>query len=304
MSRQDTPVLLTNLRQRIESVTDLPAMPEVAQALLKLNADPDGNINEVIGIIELDPSLAAQIMRYARSAFFGYHGEIHSLHQAVTSVLGYSTTIDICLGLSLGKAFSISNFGPRGIYPFWQHSLYSAALIERMVQIMPRQLSPQQTGSQQQRPLPGLGFLSGLLHNFGVLLTAHLFKKEAAMLQEIISANQDRAVVDLERQVLGASHMEVGAWLMRSWNLQPEIQVAVAEHHDENYQGEHAVYAKLVLIADRLLKRHDMGDAESTELPAAILSDLGIDEQQAEEILENIMASAKDLDLLAQKFAA
>ncbi len=299
MNQQDTPALLISLQQRIESTTDLPAMPEVAQALLRLNANPNGNIKDVVEIIELDPSMAAQVMRYARSAFFGYRGEIRSLRQAISSVLGYCPTIDICMGLSLGKTFSVSNFGPMGIYPFWQHSIYSAALIERMIQIMPRQLA-----SQQQRPLPGLGFLCGLLHNFGILLTAHLFKKESIMLQKIINANQDRAVIDLEHQVLGTNHMEIGAWLVRSWNLQPEIQIAIAEHHNENYQGEHALYAKLVLVTDRLLKRYDIGDAESTELPVTILSELGISEQQAEEMLENIMAATQDLDLLAQKFAA
>jgi len=294
MESQDKPILLASLRQRIESTTELPAMPEVAQALLRLNSDPTGSINDVVEIIEADPSIAAQILRYARSAFFGYRGEIHSLHQAVTAVLGYGLTIDIGLGLSLGKAFSIPNYGPMGLYPFWQHSIYSAALIERIIQIMPR----------QHRPLPGLGFLAGLLHNFGVLLIAHLFKKEAAMLQQIILANQDRPVVELERQVLGTDHMEIGAWLMRSWNLQAEIQVAVAEHHDELYNGVHAAYAKLTLLADRLLKRHDIGDAESTELPDAILSGLGITAEQAEEQLENIIDSAKDLDQFAQQFAA
>lgn len=288
------PILLASLRQRIESTTDLPAMPEVAQALLRLNSDPNGNINDVVKIIEADPSIAAQVLRYARSAFFGYRGEITSLHQAVTAVLGYGLTIDIALGLSLGKSFSIPSYGSMGLYPFWQHSIYSAALIERMIQIMPR----------QHRPHPGLGFLGGLLHNFGVLLIAHLFKKEASMLQQIILANQDKSVVELERQVLGTDHMEIGAWLMRSWNLQAEIQVAVAEHHDELYNGVHASYARLSLLADRLLKRHDIGDAESTELPEAILSSLGISVQQAEEQLENIINSAQDLDQLAQQFAA
>ncbi len=294
MEPNDKPILLAGLRQRIESTTDLPAMPEVAQALLRLNADPNGNINDVVEIIEADPSIAAQVLRYARSAFFGFRGEITSLHQAVTAVLGYGLTIDIGLGLSLGKSFSIPSYGPMGLYPFWQHSIYSAALIERMIQIMPR----------QHRPLPGLGFLGGLLHNFGVLLIAHLFKKEAAMLQQIILANKDKSVVELERQVLGTDHMEIGAWLMRSWNLQAEIQVAVSEHHDELYNGVHASYARLTLLADRLLKRHDIGDAESTELPEAILSSLGITEEQAEEQLENIISSTQDLDQLAQQFAA
>jgi HD-like signal output (HDOD) protein len=294
MESRNNPLLLASLRQRIESTTDLPVMPEVAQALLRLNSDPNGNINNVIEIIETDPSIASQVMRYARSAFFGYRGEITSLHQAVTSVLGYGLTVDIALGLSLGKAFSIPNYGPMGLYPFWQHSIYSAALIERIIQIMPR----------QHRPLPGLGFLSGLLHNFGVLLIAHLFKKEASMLQQIILANKDKPVVDLERQILGTDHMEIGAWLMRSWNLQAEIQVAVAEHHDELYNGIHASYARLSLLADRLLKRHGIGDAESTELPETILTRLGISEKQAEEQLENIINSAHELDALSQQFAA
>ncbi|HEC19809.1 MAG TPA: HDOD domain-containing protein [Gammaproteobacteria bacterium] len=294
MEPYDKPMMLASLRQRIESTTQLPAMPEAAQALLRLNADPNGNINQLVEIIETDPSIAAQVMRYARSAFFGFRGEITSLQQAVTAVLGYGLTIDIALGLSLGKAFSIPSYGPMGLFPFWQHSIYSAALIERIIHILPR----------QHRPLPGLGFLGGLLHNFGVLLIAHLFKKEAAMLQQIILANQDKPVVDLERQVLGTDHMEIGAWLMRSWNLQSEIQVAVAEHHDELYNGVHASYARLALLSDRLLKRHDIGDAESTELPEAILNSLGISAEQAEEQLENIISGAQDLDQLAQQFAA
>ena len=294
MESKNNPLLLASLRQRIESTTELPTMPEVAQALLRLNSDPNGNINDVVEILEMDPSIAAQLMRYARSAFFGYRGEIHSLHQAVTAVLGYGLTIDIALGLALGKSFAIPSYGPMGLFPFWQHSIYSAALIERMIQLLPR----------QRRPLPGLGFLGGLLHNFGVLLTAHLFKKEAAMLRQIINANSDRSVIELERQVLGTDHMEIGAWLMRSWNLQAEIQVAVAEHHDELYNGVHAAYPKLVLIADRLLKRHGIGDAESTELPEAILSSLGITSAQAEELLENLIASASELDQLAHQFAA
>jgi len=55
---------VNSLRQRIESTTKLPAMPDVAQSLLRLNTDPNSNINDLIEIIEIDPSIAAQIMRY------------------------------------------------------------------------------------------------------------------------------------------------------------------------------------------------------------------------------------------------
>lgn len=293
MSDKDVPNQ-KNLQDRIESTEKLPAMPDVAQSLLRLNTNPNSSINDLIEIIELDPSIAAQIMRYAKSALYGYRGEIPSLSYAIKVVLGYNSTIDIALGLSLGKSFSIPDNGPMGLYPFWQHSIYSAALVQRLIQIMPR----------QHQPLQGIGFLCGLLHNFGVLLVAHTFKAESKQLQQAIENDTDIPRIDIERQILGVDHMEIGTWLMRKWNLQTEIQVAVAEHHNEHYRGIHAAYAKLTLIADRLLRRHDIGDAESTELPENILSSLGFTKEQAEEILENLILSTEELDTLAEQFAA
>lgn len=294
MDNHDNPILLANLKQRIESTTQLPVMPEIARALLRLNSDPNANGKELTAIAETDPSLTAQILRYARSAFFGYQGQITSLHQAITSVLGFNMTLDIALGLSLGKSFNIPRSGPLGLDQFWRHSVYSAAYIERLINVMPR----------QHRPHPGLGFLCGLLHNFGVLLVAHLFRKEAGMLQQVIIANSNTPVVDLERQVMGTDHMEIGAWLIRSWNLQAEIEVAVAEHHNASYRGVHAAYPRLCLVADRLLKRHGLGDGDTTEVPEEVFESLGITAEDAEQVLELIMTGASELNVLAEQFAA
>jgi len=283
---------VADMRQRIEATTELPAMPEVAQALLKLSNDPQGNIQDLANIIEHDPSIAAQIMRYARSAFFGYSGEITSLQQAVTAVLGYSLSLDIAIGLSLGKAFNIPNFGPMGLYPFWRHAVYSAALCQR--------LSYATAGTQ--RLQPGMAFLAGLLHNFGVLLVAHLFRKEALQLAQRIEADAARPVIDIEREMLGADHQEIGAWLLQRWNLQEEIVISVAEHHHPQYAGEHAGYAHVVLVADHLLKRRGIGDAESDQLPEELLASLGLSAEDAETALEATLAAGPDLELLARQF--
>jgi len=285
---------VADMRQRIEATTELPAMPEVAQALLKLSSNPDGNLQDLVDIIEHDPSIAAQIMRYARSAFFGYSAEITSLQQAVTAVLGYGLSLDIAIGLSLGKAFNIPNFGPMGLYPFWRHAVYSAALCQRLSYCIPG----------PQRLQPGMAFLAGLLHNFGVLLVAHLFRREALQLAQRIEADAERPVVDIEREMLGADHPEIGAWLLQRWNLQEEIVISVAEHHHPQYTGEHASYAHTVLVADRLLKRHGIGDAESDELPEELLTALNLSAEDAETALEATITAGPDLELLARQFPA
>ena len=285
---------VADMRQRIEATTELPAMPEIAQALLKLSSNPDGNLQDLVDIIEHDPSITAQLMRYARSAFFGYSAEITSLQQAVTAVLGYGLSLDIAIGLSLGKAFNIPNFGPMGLYPFWRHAVYSAALCQRLSYCI----------SGPQRLQPGMAFLAGLLHNFGVLLVAHLFRREALQLAQRIEADAERPVIDIEREMLGADHPEIGAWLLQHWNLQEEIVTSVAEHHHPQYTGKHAGYAHTVLVADRLLKRHDIGDAESDELPEELLTALGLSVEDAETALEATITAGPDLELLARQFPA
>lgn len=286
-------VRIPDMRQRIEAVTVLPAMPEVAQALLKLTRDPQANIQDLVAVIERDPSIAAQLMRYARSAFFGYTGEISSLQQAVTAVLGYGLSLDIALGLSLGKSFDIPNFGPMGLYPFWRHAVYSAALCQRLAYAV----------DARKRPKPGMAFLAGLLHNFGVLLVAHLFRDEAQDLAKRIEADPERPIIDIEQEMMATDHQHVGAWLLKSWNLQEEIVVAVAEHHHPHYDDEHARYSRIVLIADRLLKRHGIGDAESDELPEEMLVAMGLDGENAENALEAVMQAGVDLELLAHQFS-
>ena len=91
---------------------------------------------------------------------------------------------------------------------------------------------------------------------------------------------------------------------MRSWKLQGVISVGVAGQHHELYHGVHASYAKLALLADRPVKLHDIGDAETTDIPPALLTSLGITMEEAEVQLENIMNSAQSLNGLAQQFAA
>ncbi len=290
----DGHLAIAEIRQHIEATTELPAMPEIAQALLKLANDPGGNLQDLVNIIEHDPSIAAQIMHYARSAFFAYGAEITSLQQAVTAVLGYGLSLDIAISLSLGKAFNIPNFGSMGLYPFWRHAVYSAALCQRLSYNISRPLRLQ----------PGMTFLAGLLHNFGVLLVAHLFRREALQLAQRIETDAERPVVDIEREMLGADHQEIGAWLLQRWNLQKEIVISVAEHHHPHYTGEHAGYAHTVLVADRLLKRHDIGDAESDELPEELLTALGLSVEDAEAALEAIITAGPDLELLARQFPA
>lgn len=285
---------LDDIRQRIEQIDRLPSMPEMANRLLRLHNNPKATVEDLTDIIQFDPSLTAQIIRYARSAHFGYHGKVETLPQAVTRVLGFETVMNMALGLAASRTFRNPADGPLGLQAFWKHAAYSAALAQALATVIGPRL-----------PLrPGLAYLAGLLHNFGFLLAGHLFRAEFFLLNRVVAANPQVPVALIERRVLGIEHTQIGAWLMSAWNMPEAVIVSCREHHNEFYAGDQAEYAHLMLCVDHLLRAHGIGEGTEGEPPAAILTALGLDLAMARQLTEKVLEATEALDAMARQMAA
>lgn len=279
------------IKKRIEKVRQMPAMPEMASRILQLKNNPKSNADDLAEIVALDPSLSAQVVRYARSAFFGYRGEISSIKTAIIRVLGFNMVMNMAMGLALGKGFRIPADGPLGLKAFWRHAVFSAALAQALCAIIPKQV----------RPKPDLAYLAGLLHNFGYLLMGHLLKSEFFLLNKTVAANPEVPVTLLEKRLLGINHTQVGSWLMTAWDMPAEVVVTMAEHHNDCYQGEHANYVSLIVVVDSLLKARGLGDAADPELPPAALTALGLDPEKIEAVVRHILKDRAGLDAIARQ---
>ncbi len=284
---------LLNLRQRIEQIEQMPPMPEMTAKILKLSLNPDGEAKDLVKIVELDPSLAALIMRYASSPFFSYRGQIDSVFTAITRVLGYNTVMNLALGATASRTFKIPKNLPLGLDAHWQHAIFSAALAQSLSATLPA----------DSRPPAGIAYLAGLLHNFGHLVLGHLFRQEFLILNKFINASPERPIVDIEKEVLGTTHGEIGSWLLSAWQLPEEIIHATQYHHDENDHGPHAVYSHLIRLTDILLKTHGIGDASDSDSKDSALEYLGITEYQALNTTNKIMEERSALDDMASNFS-
>jgi HD-like signal output (HDOD) protein/prolyl-tRNA editing enzyme YbaK/EbsC (Cys-tRNA(Pro) deacylase) len=282
------------IKRRVQQLADLPAMPQLAIKLVELRADPDADAEKLGKLIELDPSLAAQVIRYARSPFFFYRGSIDSIQTAISRVLGFEMVMNMALGIATARPFKIPVIGPLGLNAFWRHAIHSAALVQALGREMP----------QSMRPSAGLSYLAGLLHNFGFLLLGHLFKSEFCILNGAISDNPETSILERERAMLGVEHGELGAWLLERWDIPEEIITAVRHHHQEDYDGPHAAYPALVLLADRMLKGHGIGDAPTHEIPEHLLQKLGLKEIQTVMVMGRILEGVEGLNVMARNLAA
>ncbi len=291
-----------DVQKKLEQVYRLPAIPAVATQILHLVSEPDSTAKDLAELVEMDPSIAAQVIRYARSSFFGYRGNVDSIQTAITRVLGFDIVSNLALGIAAGKVFKLASDGPLGLDAFWKHAVYSATLVQALTRQVDRSLGVK----------PGTAYLCGLLHNFGVLLLGHLFQPEYYLLNKMCQSSPEEGLPDIERRVLGMgsaqrlpslSHTYLGSWLMRHWKMPDEVTTVTAHHHDESYAGPAAHYVALVQLANALLARDGIADVASGPLPEAALAVLNMREATALEVYTQVLQGADELNRMARLIA-
>lgn len=290
-------ITLEEVAQRLQKLYRLPPMPALALKILRLTANPEATAKELADLIEFDPSLTAQVMRYARSALFNYPGQINSVQEAVTRVLGFDRVAHVAMGIASVRAFDVPREGMLGMDAFWRHSLYCAHLCQQMAVL---------TNADK-----GLAYLCGLLHNFGLLLIGHLFPDEFDQLNRLREANTEQSMRTLEGQVFGGSqeflsvgHGPIGGILHRLWQLPDEVVKSAGVHQHMEYEGEHADYVHMVQLANGLLKQKGIGDEFNPDDTDALAESLGLGPSDVERLLEITDTVAEELDDLARSLAA
>lgn len=271
---------------RIRDIKEFPAVPVLAEAVLQMRVDEQASGAELASIIERDPSLSAQVMAWANSSFYGYKGEINSVEEAIVKVLGFDLVMNLCLCVAVGRNMHIPLHGPIGLKNTWKLAVYTSVVVDSIVKIMPKEKNIK----------PGLAFLGALLHNFGYMLLGQTFTRQFELLNHMLACNYHVESPKIELYTLGVGHEMLGKWLLEEWKLPSEVIAGVEGHHRPDFEHKHSIYAKIILVAIRLLKRHNLGDEKTVELPKEILDELGVEEEELTQIVNTVISKKDDLD--------
>lgn len=266
-----------DMREAIARIKALPPLPGSAVRIINLMSDPNADAAKLAEIIELDPLLTAQIIRWASSSLYGYRGRITTVKDAIVRVLGFNFVLDLALGLAVLAPLKASRDGEIGTRMFWVHALASTRLMKRLGDIMPVEFRPQQQEI----------FLTALMHNIGFPLLGHQFPEEFAYISSLIGANPSLPVFNLETFAFGVNHTEIGAWLMNAWAMPRTITDVVYHHHNPCYRGENYRLNLLTYLNDFLIGKVGIGDARNQICPNTVWEQLGLNEAACMEILDS-----------------
>jgi len=284
----------SNLLEQLKNIEHLPVMPSIAANLLELQANPDGTVDDMARIISHDPALTAQTLRYANSALFGFSGQITNLHDAIFRVLGYETVLYMSFGAALGRAFKLPQSGRLSMSTFWKEATYRAALCQQLAMRMPR----------DSRPPASVAYITGLLHNIGIVLMGNLFRVEFNWLNKMLTNRPEQSLITTEQKLFGCTHCTIGQHLMEHWNMPEEITIVVGEHHSKNYSGKQETYVWLAQLAGQALAVHQLSDSGDENISEQLCQKLGLSLTDVEDALNAVMEENNALDAMAKTLCA
>ena len=273
------------IKQRLEETLEIPPLPDTAARILKLRVDPNADARQLTTLVETDPPLAAQVISWATSPYYGYTGKVKSVHDAIVRVLGFDVVLNLALGLALGRSLSLPKDAPKGFTSYWHQAVYCATAVEALAGCIP----------VKQRPEVGVAYLSGLLHNFGYLIMAEVFPPHFSSYCRHQEANRHVSYTAIERHLLGVTRDQMAGWLMGMWGMPEEVAHAVRFQNEAEYDGHDSAYANLIYVAMRLLRRYGIGDAPLESIPAEIFDRLQLDPERAVMAVQHVVDASEEL---------
>ena len=254
------------LRSLLSGMTSLPSLPSLRAGLTEQVQSPDASMDDIARTISLDLSMSARALQLTSSAFFARPVHVPRPEKA-TVFLGHDIVQALMLSENAFSEFSQAAIEGMSLGPLWRHGKMVGDCAEAIARA---------EGCGQH--VADQALMAGLLHDIGkVALAAELPDRYAPILA--VSSDDPATLAEAERREFGASHAEVGAYLMGLWGLPEPVVEAIALHHAP---GQHAAGGFTLVtathVANALVGRDGTVDDTSAAagLDEACLAGLGL----------------------------
>ena len=239
------------LREVVGKVQALPARPDVYSALTRQLQDPKTGLGELADTVQHDVAICAKILQLVNSAFFGLPRRVTDMRAAV-NYLGTSTLK--ALVLSLEASAALGSEGPGS-----EVSLLGAQLTTKML---------------DDKITKDDAFTAALIPDIGELVLDQQRPEHLTQARELAAA-EGIPIVDAERALFGATHAEVGAYLLGLWGLPYPVVEAVAYHHDPQ-RCPHQSFGVVDAVHIALELAHAVLTGGDAAVDEAYLASLGV----------------------------
>jgi len=237
--RADAEFVVERLVERaLGSIETYFSIPHVLAELLRLIDAPDTTADQLAHTIETDPSLTLRLLRVVNSAAFSFSRTVTSVREAIV-LLGFNEVKTICIARAL-KAQVMARRTDEVIIPrmkFWHHSVAAAVYAK---------LLARHGGADS-----GTAYVGGLIHDIGWVAIELALPEATRRVVDAAEGGRDWPE-NQELRLLGFTHGDAGAWLIKKWGLPDLLGYATKYHHHPEDAAHHRKEVGTVHLADAM----------------------------------------------------
>jgi HD-like signal output (HDOD) protein len=132
---------------------------------------------------------------------------------------------------------------------------------------------------QSKLPLADEAFLAGMIHDIGLLVSLQTSPEQLKQVCER-SKTEEKSFCEIEREVIGVDHQQLGAGLTEAWKFPRSCQLVAGYHHQPTTLTSDRVLVGVVHVADTLCAQVASGfnlTALHQPIDAQVLAELNLD---------------------------
>jgi diguanylate cyclase (GGDEF)-like protein len=268
----------------ISGAIRLPSPPAIAIRILDMVRKDDFSLRDLARIIESDPALLAKILKVANSPYYKCAGKIANIEKAL-SVLGTHAVKNIALSFVICSDMKVMDDKGFDIDLYWRRAITAAVAAELTAALLGKRS-------------PDI-FVSALLQDIGVILfwLSCQEKYHLVMNENLVAPGH---LHEIERHCFGFDHPELGAELLKSWQLPEAVYMPILYHHrNEHVPDQYRCEAEILQLSDYLASiYHGRQSVEKIRLVRSRLNkSFGIQGEAVDGLIDAV--ASKSLEILS-----
>lgn len=226
--------------------------PKTYFELKKAIEDEDSSFMDFARIIGSDPALVARLLRIVNSPLYGFSTQVETIQHSLT-IVGVQQLSELVLATTVMENFKGIPKRLLNMDTFWEHSIACGMAAK----ILANHLNESELDRFN---------VAGMLHDLGRLIIS---KKAPEQAEAIFSLSESREslIDEVEKEVLGFTHAEVGASLLNAWKLPPRLVEVISCHHHPSRAKKFPLDAAIIHVADILAYQIKLGGSGERVVP-------------------------------------
>ena len=259
----------SSLRELVGRIRTFPTIPSLY--LEVVNALQSSNITtaEIGALIAKDMAMTTKLVQVLNSAYFGLPRTITDPTEAV-GILGFETTKSLIMTVKLLSQYDKVKPVYFSIDSIWRHST-NVARGAKVISLL-------ETGSTE---ASGIAYTAGLMHDLGKVILAANFDTQYHAAHDL-ARKQNIPLWVVEKDIFGATHGEIGAYMQALWGMADEVVKVAALHHTPARANDRAFSALTAVHVANALEYEGVAETDGLPMPVVdmeYLQQLGLEDK-------------------------